>query len=276
MQDRMQSLARRLVDWYRGHGADLGLRPGVDDATINRAEAAVGIKFPADYRAWLKIHDGQAQGTELEWAPGCNILAPLAEVVKQWKEEKANAEEYPGNGRLENEERTIADVFQARRLPIAGTEYWDGDKTYLDFIPGPAGKDGQLIALVTECDFSVLGESFEAFLDAYLGLLESGALKWDDGSVVPARGDWEHPADWLSERIAKPVKAASKKAAKPAPKKATKPAPKKVSPKKATPKRADKPATKKASPKKAAPKKAAKKPAPERANSKKATPKKER
>jgi cell wall assembly regulator SMI1 len=262
----MQSLAKRLVDWYASHGADLGLRPGVDDATINRAEAAVGIKFPADYRAWLKIHDGQAQGTELEWAPGCNILAPLAEVVKQWKEEKANAEEYPGNGRLENDKRTIADVFQARRLPIAGTEYWDGDKTYLDFVPGPAGRDGQLIALVTECDFSVLGESFEAFLEAYLGLLESGALEWDDGRVVPARGDWEHPADWLSERIAKPVKAASKKAspkktmpkkaaskksAKPAPKKSAKPAPKKSA--KPAPNKSAKPAPKKSA--KPAPKK---------------------
>ena len=186
------------------------------------------MKFPADYRAWVKIHDGQSKGTELEWAPGCNILAPLELVVQQWREEKENAEEYPGNGRLKNQRRTIVDVFQTRRLPIAGTEYWDGDKTYLDFIPGPAGKDGQLITLVTECDFSVLGESFEAFLEAYVGLLETGALKWGDSGVVPSHGDWKHPADWLSERIAKPAKPAPKKAAKPAPKKTAKPAPKKT------------------------------------------------
>ena len=56
-------------------------------------------------------------------------------------------------GRVKNE------VFSKKRIPIAGTKYWDQDKTYLDLDPGPRGVAGQVITLVTECDFEVLGES---------------------------------------------------------------------------------------------------------------------
>lgn len=67
---------------------DVRLRPGASDEAIARAEAAMDVSFPADFRAWLTVHDGQERGTDIEWAPSCNILAPLDAMIKQWAEEK--------------------------------------------------------------------------------------------------------------------------------------------------------------------------------------------
>jgi cell wall assembly regulator SMI1 len=60
---------------------------------------------------------------------------------------------------------------------------------YLDFIPGPKGQEGQVITLVSECDFAWLGASFRDFLTRYVELCERRELIW-----IPSeqRVDWAH------------------------------------------------------------------------------------
>ena len=54
--------------------------------------AAMGITLPADYRESLLVHDGQERSEDddksFPWMPGCNRIAPLAEVVAQYKDER--------------------------------------------------------------------------------------------------------------------------------------------------------------------------------------------
>ncbi len=229
----MKELWKAIEDVYaKKYKLKLGLRPGAKEGEIAAAEKAMGITFPPDFRASLAVHDGQGKNPSTEWAPGCNHLVPLKSMVAQWKEEAELAKEYNTDPKIANRHqcghRVMNYVYHSKRIPIAGTEYWDGDKAYLDLVPAPQGASGQVIALTTECDFDVVGSSFGGFLESLLAVLQSDALvrSEDEDALEPNGGDGfdDHPATWLSEHLAK---AAKKAPAKKAP---TKKAPAKKAP----------------------------------------------
>ncbi len=252
----MKEIVGRLEAWYAKStpSAKLALRPGATDRAIDAAEKAMKTKFPAEFREWLRIHDGQGEDATIDWAPGCTRLAPLSAMVAQWKDER-DMDDDDHVGELQEGGRIQNILFHSKRIPIAGTKYWDGDKTYLDFVPGPKGKPGQIITLVTECDFVVLGETMTEFLERYVTLLESGVLELskETGELAPVGKPYfdENPAEWMTKRFAAGAKKApAKKKAAPAKKKAA-PAKKKAAPakKKAAPaKKKAAPAKKKAAP----------------------------
>jgi cell wall assembly regulator SMI1 len=68
--------------------------------------------------------------------------------------------------------------------------FWTGDMVFIDFVPAPAGVSGQIIKLVSECDFVVLGDTWAEVLERYASLAEAGALEWQPESQV-VRFDWE-------------------------------------------------------------------------------------
>jgi cell wall assembly regulator SMI1 len=84
-------------------------------------------------------------------------------------------------------------VAKKGRIPIAGTPYWDGDSTFIDLDPGPEGTPGQVITMISECDFVVLGPSFEHALARWVSSLESGAWVYDrDKNAEHPRGAKPH------------------------------------------------------------------------------------
>lgn len=207
---RLEALAKRA-------GKPLGLRKGAAEKKIVAAEKKMRLTLPADFRASLLLHDGQEGDQEdlFEWMPGCSPLASLEAIVEQWVDEKDTSEEDENDEpAVDEDERLHLAIFHPKRVPIAGTPYWDGDTTHLDFFPGPKGKDGQLITLVTECDRVVLGSSFSAALESYVDALESGA--WKGASTR------EHPSQAFADYLIKKGQKASK-AAKPSAAKASSP-----------------------------------------------------
>jgi cell wall assembly regulator SMI1/predicted DNA-binding WGR domain protein len=216
----MKDLWDRLEAWGAKSGAgSLKLRPGATEKDIAAAEKKMKLKFPADFRAHLALHDGQESETSWPWMPGCSPLAPLHAIVERWKDERD----------MDEGQRDIADesddgkhklgLWYPKRIPIAGSQWWDGDNTYLDFDPGTNGTAGQVLTFVTECDLVVLGASFRELLERYVTLLESGALVWDAKrcDVFPAKGGWSgHPAEHMLKLKAKPGKAPAKAVATPA------------------------------------------------------------
>lgn len=188
----------RIVAWGKTHDLDLKLRPPVSDAALRKAEEAWGEPLPEPYVALLRVADGQDDEPDFDWLLGCCRLAPLESVTAQVKEERELAEEYPPSGETDLDGHVHAGRYNAKRLPIAGTPYWDGDATFLDFDPGPAGKAGQVITLVTECDYAVMGSDLEACLSYWADCLEQGRFVWDaeSRSIVPASGEGydSHPA----------------------------------------------------------------------------------
>lgn len=190
--DTLQDLWRRLGAIADLAGVPLQLNPGLTEETIAAAEATLGLALPAGYRASLKLHDGQATFANgersLPWLPGCPPLAPLASVLEQWAQLQDLAAEYPPPDATEHGDRIKSGTYRTRTIPIAGSQYWDGDTTYVDLDPGPAGTAGQIITMVSECDFVALGPSLEAALARWVEALEAGAWVYsaEAGDVHPA------------------------------------------------------------------------------------------
>ncbi len=189
----MKALWDRLEAHAVKHGRSLRLRPAATEEEIAKAEQALGIMFPADYRASLLVHDGQDPSDDdnppFEWMPGCGPLAPVGTIAAQWAFEQDNVMDYE----LTEHTPAIYNVLaHPKRIPIAGNQFWDGDNTYLDLFPAPKGTEGQVITLYTECDLTLLGSSFRAALENYLAALDGG--DWiHDAALVHVRHKDEPP-----------------------------------------------------------------------------------
>ena len=206
MHDRSDWMDR-YEHWHDRNGVNLGLRPGASEAELAACERVIGRSLPADFRAWLQRHNGQDMERHCEFAPGCNWLASAEGIARQWLDEAQWADDDDVGGEPQCRGRVRSLVFDKGRIPIAGSLYWDGDRVYLDFSPGPQGTPGQVIALTSECDFEVLGTSFGAFMRSYVALLERGDLRAaPDGLGLP-RDFRGHPAEWLAQRLAQTASA---------------------------------------------------------------------
>lgn len=195
----MDKLWGRLEAWAKKNAKrSLRLKKGASEKQIAAAEKKMKLNFPAAFRASLLLHDGQdAKDDTFEWMPGCSPLASLDAIVEQWVDEQEQVD--PDEPKKAVEGGLLWNVlWHPRRVPIAGTPYWDGDNTYLDLHPGPKGIEGQIITLVTECDFVVLGKSFSSAIETYIEALESGDWVFDPkkNNVRPKK---EKPDDYPNE-----------------------------------------------------------------------------
>jgi len=237
--ERVESLWSRLEAWVQTNAPNMSLRlrPPATEARIAAAELELGLTFPADFRRSLLVHDGQEHDPSFDWMPGCNPLATLDAIVEQWKDEQDRAQDGETDDAkvvLDGRFRNV--LWHSRRIPIAGTQYWDQDNTYLDLVPGPTGTIGQLVTMTSECDFTVLGTSFRQALERYVGALETGNWPPRDTEVFHAADSFVDlfedrqtlpiPSPPPVERVAPPGRAA-----KPKPKPAAKAKPKVAKPK---------------------------------------------
>lgn len=142
----MNDLWQRLEAWAKKSGRTLRLRPGATEKAIAAAEKKMKLTFPADFRASLLLHDGQQRkpgdddpetSTLFEWMPGSGALASLSAIVAQWKDERENDEEEDDEPEIEGGVYNV--MSHPRRIPIAGSAWWDGDNTSRS----PPGAEGQ-------------------------------------------------------------------------------------------------------------------------------------
>lgn len=187
--DRLEAFARKNTP------RSLRLRPGASEKAIAAAEKKLKLTFPSDLRESLLAHDGQErrpeddddeESTLFPWLPGCSPLAPLAEIVAQWKDERDNDED-DEDEEPEAEGAIFNVMTHPRRVPIAGTAFWDGDNTYVDLFPTAKGTEGQIVMFTSECDMALLGSSLRDALETYLHALETGDWVFDGkaGCVRP-------------------------------------------------------------------------------------------
>jgi len=164
-------------------GQTLRPRPGRVD--LQPIEDGLGLRLPNDYRAWLALHDGEDDVPgRVEYLPGGGFLLPADVTLQRWLDNREwfQADDDTGPVSFQDDDRIRNVVFHARRVMIASNRYGDGDNTFLDFCPGPAGTAGQVIVATSECDFEVVGASFEDFLRRLATALEEGLLV-----VLPAQ-----------------------------------------------------------------------------------------
>ena len=176
--ETIENTWKRIEGWFEQNlPKTLTFRPGTNEEAIAAAEEKLGIKFSSEFRASLKIHNGQEPLEDFEWLPGSGYLFGLDELLNAWTDEQSwyeeNEEAY---AYLDCNDRVRGSLRHPKRIPIANNEYGDGDATYLDYIPGPNGDSGQIIVMVSECEFDVIGRNFGDFLHRYANLLESGEV----------------------------------------------------------------------------------------------------
>jgi cell wall assembly regulator SMI1 len=171
---------RRLVDALGADASRLGLRNGASETSIVAAETLMNARFPADYRAWLSIADGQ-EADSLSILPTAGWLISIDRMLLRWAEER----QYDPDDEDENDDddseilgngAVLPFVYHPRRITIGGTEFLDEDNTLLDLVPGPEGVSGQVITFVSESELVVLADSFDTYLDRVAELLETEQL----------------------------------------------------------------------------------------------------
>lgn len=198
MDDPVRAAWSRILSCLGEHASTLALRPGASDARIAEAEAELGVELPADYRAWLRLHDGEdpVEG-RIEWLPAFGRLLPLAVTVDRWRDEQEWVDPDDEGYRYGQDDLRIRCVVRhPKRIVVAGNLWGDGDNTYLDLIPGVSGTVGQVIVAVTECDFVVVGTSFLDFLERWATAFEAGTLTVTDldGTKRVDLRDKPHPS----------------------------------------------------------------------------------
>lgn len=171
----------RIERWFAENLPEraLCLRPPATEAELADAEHALGRPLPADVRASYRVHDGQDDhGYDVMWLPYAYRLGSLAAIVAHHLDERAF------QGGIVDEERMdwLDDAGEVRqvfwhpdRVVIAGSPHWDYDQLVLDFVPGPNGTPGQLIARV-DIAFVRLCSGFGSLLQQYADGLEAGRI----------------------------------------------------------------------------------------------------
>ncbi len=167
--------------------AKLTLAPPASRADIGRCEQRLRLRFPDELREAYLRHDGGDLPDNFRWYN-------LAEVQRTWNElneisaqvfDAEEAEELYHE--LTDDERIRAITYHAGRIPIAGA---DSTNLYVDCVPGPRGRVGQVIVNYTECNYLVLGDTMTEFLEYLRDLIEARHRVGDSefGFFVVERG----------------------------------------------------------------------------------------
>ncbi|MFE1957073.1 SMI1/KNR4 family protein [Streptomyces sp. NPDC059479] len=160
--------------------------PGCSEGQLRRMEKILRTPLPRDYKELLRYVNGQPNQYALTFPPDELALLSAEEVLAEWEEQSAYCsdeffEEFTSDGRV----RDIS--FHPGRIPIARDESTTAN-LYIDNIPGPSGRIGQLIFNVTEADWVVVANSVTTLVACYLAALRSGAVVIEQRSNEVAEG----------------------------------------------------------------------------------------
>lgn len=171
----------RIERWFaeRHPAIDLKLRPAATEKVIAAAEKQLDVRLPADFRASLLVHDGQGDEPGVFLFPHSERLGSLKGMVACWKGDRSSYDKRDVEGRfawLDDGRRVRQVHFHPKHVAFAGSTYWDYGRLLFDFVPGPDGGEGQVIAR-SDVDFVFVCSSFGA-------LLERTATGLEDGTIV--------------------------------------------------------------------------------------------
>lgn len=143
------------------------LRPGASDAELDDAQARLGVVFPAAFREFYKVHDGQT-GSSVGLFFGMKFLS-LAEVVayaEHWRTLLADdPATYGAAGYTTCSPEAAIDTRYIHEKWIPFTDSNASNHVGLDFAPGPQGTVGQCITFGRDQSRKfVVGSTFDAFV----------------------------------------------------------------------------------------------------------------
>ncbi len=163
------------------------LNPAAPEERIQQLESSLGLTLPAEVRASLAVHDGQACSEE--WVIGGRFLLDCESIESNWK---CNTDILNQNSDWKNDE--VADgVKPAWWSPAWWSPGWipwvgngAGDFTCIDLDPGDGGRVGQIIEFVHDSLRRPLkANSLADWMAAFVEMLEAGTAYNDDDD------DWD-------------------------------------------------------------------------------------
>lgn len=178
MSDNITPHLNQINDWFSRKIPDtLQFNSGASREEIESAEKHLGVSFPASYRNFLLQHNGQEVVEDFNWLPGSGALYDVQTIIEVWNDEQAWYEGDPESfADYMDDDKIRFVIAHPKRIQISNSEYRDGDAMYIDYIPGPNGIKGQIIAMTSECEFEVVGANFAEFLEKYSRLLEKDRI----------------------------------------------------------------------------------------------------
>lgn len=166
-----------IEEWYREHGAAAleSLRDGASERQISDFEAAIGVKLPADYRASLDVHDGDATLHDYDYLS-------IERAENKWSMMAGLDED--GTFKDRKPKSTSNDLIQnvwwhRGWIPFASDSA--GNLLCLDMVPGLRGTKGQVIRMETISGPEASGiDSFLLWLQRYRNDLDKGRYEVDE------------------------------------------------------------------------------------------------
>jgi cell wall assembly regulator SMI1 len=179
----------------------LPFNPGCAAAEIAEAERSLGVRLPGDYTVFLRRHNGQNDPFMLTFPPDQLVFLSLEKVVRLWEELKdAPDDQFFDTFDSENLTRNV--LQHPGRIPIAHNES-GGAYLMLDYVPGPNGKEGQLVFNVNEVDIVVVEDNFASLIETFVRLLEDGKMVVKKQPPEYGQGYWfvssaDERLDWTT------------------------------------------------------------------------------
>lgn len=138
----METLWQRLTQWAAQHAPDIAFNPGASAVEIDAAEAALGLRFPAELRAYLQLANGErwnSAGFIGDWP-----LLPLKAIVREALEMRALVDSGDlGDNAADPSPHTRGLWWNPAWIPLVTSG--SGHLICVDLDPGPAGQVGQII-----------------------------------------------------------------------------------------------------------------------------------
>lgn len=170
----MQDVWNRIESWLAANAPDAldSLNPGVSETDLAEAEAFMRVKFPAELRASLLIHDGQTY--EGPWLIGGWQLMPLEQLVSEWRLWQQLLEGGDFDENLAEPDEQIEDSWwNPAWVPVT----YDGSGNFqcVDMAPAEAGQVGQVITVWHDEETRRYdAPGFRVWLERYASDLEAG------------------------------------------------------------------------------------------------------
>jgi cell wall assembly regulator SMI1 len=151
----------------------LPFNEGCSASELKQLEDSLKVTLPDDYKTFLRHSNGQADSS-LTFPPDQLVFLSTEEVVRLWNELNQHQDDQFFD-QFEFDQKIRAVLYHPGRIPIAYNEI-GGAYLFLDYIPGPNGKSGQVIFNTNEADNVVIEDTFHDLIGTYLQLLEAGKM----------------------------------------------------------------------------------------------------
>lgn len=187
----MEEIWQRIETWLQNEEnvpkGEILLNPGATEEEIQQTETTLGIRFPKDFRTFLKIHDGEP------WASrgvmeGWRFLA-LKEIVEDWSIWKKLLDAGTFDKNEGDSDPGVRNAWwNPGWISIATNDCGDG--YCLDMAPTPEGQEGQIILMWHDMsDRTLEAPNFRAWMEYLAEGMESGDVYYCEDEEAIVRAD---------------------------------------------------------------------------------------